>query len=160
LFGQAERPPPASIGEPDFPFRLRNGDDWRRLRPDCAVCGGGIRRPRRQQRLDNLAAFNRHGVSVFVARLVLSSRPLLSLPMSSMVSAKTCLPGRTPSFVPAATQELVFRMSGVGRTDVFAACFRDGRSWRNRRLQPKTAFSHLPPVHGADLKGQLRVQAV
>ena len=31
------------------------------------------------------------------------------------------------------------------------------RSWRNRRLQLKTAFSRLPPVHRADLKGQLRV---
>src|ERR1700722_17414068 len=31
------------------------------------------------------------------------------------------------------------------------------RSWCNRRLQPKTAFSRLPPVHRADLKGQLRV---
>ena len=29
---------------------------------------------------------------------------------------------------------------------------------RNLRLQPKTAFSRLPPVQRADLKGQLRVQ--
>jgi hypothetical protein len=28
---------------------------------------------------------------------------------------------------------------------------------RNRRREPKTAFSGFPPVHGADLKGQLRV---
>ena len=35
--------------------------------------------------------------------------------------------------------------------------FRDGRSWRFRRLQPKTAFSRLPPVRKADLIGQLRV---
>jgi hypothetical protein len=27
---------------------------------------------------------------------------------------------------------------------------------RNRRREPKTAFSGFPPVHGADLKGQLR----
>jgi hypothetical protein len=30
--------------------------------------------------------------------------------------------------------------------------------WRNLRLQPKTAFSRLPPVQRADLKGQLRVE--
>jgi hypothetical protein len=28
---------------------------------------------------------------------------------------------------------------------------------RNLLLQPKTAFSRLPPIHRADLKGQLRV---
>jgi hypothetical protein len=31
------------------------------------------------------------------------------------------------------------------------------RSWRNRHLRPKTAFSRLPPVHRTDLEGQLRV---
>jgi hypothetical protein len=30
--------------------------------------------------------------------------------------------------------------------------------WRNGRLQPKSAFSRLPPVHGGDLEGQLRVE--
>jgi hypothetical protein len=29
---------------------------------------------------------------------------------------------------------------------------------RNVRVQPRTAFSRFPPVHGAGLKGQLRVQ--
>jgi hypothetical protein len=31
--------------------------------------------------------------------------------------------------------------------------------WRNPHLQPKTAFSRLPPVHTADPKGQLRVDS-
>jgi len=44
----------------------------------------------------------------------------------------------------------------MARTDAFAACFRDGRFWRNRRLQPKTAFLRLPPVHRTDLKSELR----
>ena len=30
---------------------------------------------------------------------------------------------------------------------------------RNRRREQKTAFSGFPPVHGADLKGQLRVES-
>ena len=29
---------------------------------------------------------------------------------------------------------------------------------QSRRLQPKTAFSRLPPVHEAELEGRLRVQ--
>jgi hypothetical protein len=32
--------------------------------------------------------------------------------------------------------------------------------WRNRRLQPKTAFQRIPPVHRGDLQGQLRVYSV
>ena len=28
--------------------------------------------------------------------------------------------------------------------------------WRNRRLQPSTAFSRLPPVHRVGLEGRLR----
>jgi hypothetical protein len=32
------------------------------------------------------------------------------------------------------------------------------RNRRNPRLQPKTALLRFPPVHGADLKGQLRVE--
>ncbi len=31
------------------------------------------------------------------------------------------------------------------------------RTWRNRSLQPKTAFSRFPPVHRADLEGRQRV---
>jgi len=34
------------------------------------------------------------------------------------------------------------------------------RSWRNLRLQPKTAFSRFPLVHRADPEGQRRVCAV
>jgi len=34
---------------------------------------------------------------------------------------------------------------------------KNGHYWRNRRLQPKTAFSRSPPVHGGDLEGPLRV---
>src|SRR5208337_1323193 len=34
------------------------------------------------------------------------------------------------------------------------------RPWRTPRLQPKTAFSRLSPVHRADLEGQQRVCAV
>jgi hypothetical protein len=50
-----------------------------------------------------------------------------------------------------------FRFGSLGRTDAIAACFRNGRSWRNLRLQPKTASSRFTPVHRADLQGQERV---
>jgi hypothetical protein len=33
----------------------------------------------------------------------------------------------------------------------------NARSWRKRRLQPKTAFSRFPPVHRAEPEGPLRV---
>ena len=49
--------------------------------------------------------------------------------------------------------------SALGRTDASASCFRDGRSWRNLRLQPKTAFLRFPAVHRADLEGQQRVDS-
>jgi hypothetical protein len=47
-----------------------------------------------------------------------------------------------------ANEEIVGRF---GRSD------QNGRLWPDRRLQPKTAFSRLPPIHWADLKGQHRV---
>ena len=31
--------------------------------------------------------------------------------------------------------------------------------WRNRHLQPKTAFSRFPPVHRVDLEGKQRVDS-
>jgi hypothetical protein len=34
---------------------------------------------------------------------------------------------------------------------------KNGRAWRNRLLQPKTAFSRFPPVHRLDPEGLLRV---
>ena len=37
------------------------------------------------------------------------------------------------------------------------ACFRNGRSWRNQRLQPKPAFSRFASVRRPDLEGQQRV---
>jgi hypothetical protein len=63
-------------------------------------------------------------------------------------SGETCL-------IPASLEA-----TGSGRTDALADCLRDGRSWRNLRLLPKSAFSSFPPIHRADLKGQQRVQAV
>jgi hypothetical protein len=45
-----------------------------------------------------------------------------------------------------------FRSIGHSRTPL-----RKGRLWPNRRLQPKTAFLRLSPVHRTDLEGQQRV---
>ena len=36
-------------------------------------------------------------------------------------------------------------MTDMERNYAFAACSGDGRSWRGRRLQPKTASSRFPP---------------
>jgi hypothetical protein len=43
-----------------------------------------------------------------------------------------------------------------GRSDTFGSPLRNGRLWANRRLQPKTAFLRLSPVHRTDLEGQQR----
>jgi hypothetical protein len=48
-------------------------------------------------------------------------------------------------------------LPGWGRNQQFADPPSDDRFWRNRRLRPKTAFSRLPLVHGADLEGHQRV---
>jgi hypothetical protein len=62
-------------------------------------------------------------------------------------SGETCL-------IPASLEA-----TGSGRTDALADCLRGGRSWRNLRLLPKSAFSSFPPIHRADLKGQQRVDS-
>jgi hypothetical protein len=55
-------------------------------------------------------------------------------------------------FSPSATgPRLTTPRSGLKRSDFVLQ--------RNRHLQPKTAFLRLPPVHRADLKGQLRVDS-
>ena len=43
----------------------------------------------------------------------------------------------------------------IVRTTIVDVC--ECRSWRNRRLPAPSAFSRFPPVHGADLEGQQRV---
>ena len=47
--------------------------------------------------------------------------------------------------------KLTSSFPNVGRCSV------KDRPYRNRRLQPKTAFSRLPPVHRVDQEGQERV---
>jgi hypothetical protein len=44
-----------------------------------------------------------------------------------------------------------------GRSDTFGRPLRNGRLWPNRRLQRKTPFLRLSPVHRTDLEGQQRV---
>src|SRR6516165_4468196 len=46
------------------------------------------------------------------------------------------------------TRWSIWRVAGRQVNDCF---------WRNLRLQPKSAFSYLPLVHWADLRGQERV---
>jgi hypothetical protein len=57
------------------------------------------------------------------------------------------------------------RYRGVPSVSIFARieCFgldspvsEAVRFWRNPRLQPRSAFSRFPPVHKAELEGQLR----
>ena len=44
----------------------------------------------------------------------------------------------------------------AGICGLFAVPSRSGRSWRDRRFQPKAAFSHFPPVPRVDVEGQQR----
>jgi hypothetical protein len=46
------------------------------------------------------------------------------------------------------------RSVGVAQPSSFATGV---RSWRNRRLRPKTAFSRFPPIHKTDLECRQRV---
>jgi hypothetical protein len=63
-------------------------------------------------------------------------------------------------FKPSAARRSIARdeRCAPGRADAFEAFFRNGRSWRNRPLQPRTAFSRLPTLKvafGSDLTRSL-----
>ena len=49
------------------------------------------------------------------------------------------------------------RRDGQGLADTVNRSIIDPVSWRNRRLQPKSAVSRLPPVHWVNLEGPQRV---
>src|SRR5208283_648423 len=62
---------------------------------------------------------------------------------------------RGPNTATATWGRCPVRMIAPGRTDAFGACSRNGRSWRTRRLRPKTAFSRFAPVQRPDLEGHV-----